>query len=91
MVDNLFSLSSFDRALVTGMPVQANWNREGFAYSGKATILKLRRKSVVVELLSVVGVGGDQMVGKTLELPRFIDQTRWSSRNCVQPEDKCIT
>ena len=88
MVDNLFNLSNFDRTLATGKPVQANWSQEGFCYCGKATIVKLCRESVIVKLLSVVGANGARFVGKTLELPRFRDQTRWSSRNGIQPVDK---
>ena len=85
MVDNLFDLSRFDRTLSTGMSVMANWCKEGFSYCGKATILKLNRQSVTVKLQSVAGVNGTCLVGKTLELPRYSDPTRWSSRNCVQP------
>ena len=90
MVDNLFTLSNFDQTLTTGKPVLANWNQEGFSYCGKATIVKLRRESVIVKLLSVVGYNGAHLVGKTLEVPRFSDQTRWSSRNCVQPIDNKV-
>lgn len=85
MVDNLFTQSNFDRTLITGMPVMANWCKEGFSYCGKATILKLKRKSVTVRIKSVAGGNGNGLVGKTLELPRFSDHTRWSSHNCVQP------
>ena len=88
MVDNLFYLRNFDRSLKAGMPVLANWRQNGFCYTGYAKIVKLRREIVEVMLVSVGGVNGAQLVGKTLELPRFSDQTRWSSRNCVQPVDK---
>lgn len=85
MVDNLFDLSNFDRKLATGMAVQAKWFENGFRYSGKATVVRLCRKSVQIKLLSVGGADGYRLIGKTLELPRFCDQTRWSPRNCVQP------
>lgn len=88
MVDNLFNLSSFDRSLTTGMPVMANWWQNGFSYTGQGEIVKLRRESVEVKLLCVWGGDGAKLVGKTLELPRFSDQMRWSSRNCVQPVGK---
>ena len=85
VVDNLFDLSHFDQKLATGMAVQAKWSENGFRYCGKATVVKLRRASVLVKLLSVGGVDGRRLIGRMLELPRFCDQTRWSSRNCVQP------
>ena len=88
VVDNLFTLSRFDRSLTTGMSVNARWSQDGFCYSGQARIVKLRRESVEVKLASVAGVNGAHLVGKTLELPRFCDQTRWSSRNCVQPVEQ---
>jgi hypothetical protein len=88
VVDNLFELSSFDRSLTAGMPVLANWSQGGFSYTGKARIVKLQRQSVEVKLVSVGGENGARLVGKIIELPRFSDQTRWSSRNCVQPVAK---
>ena len=88
MVDNLFNLSNFDQKLTAGMSVLASWSQGGFSFSGKATITKLHRESVVVKLQSVVGVNEAHFIGKTLELPRFKDQTRWSSRNCIQPIDR---
>jgi len=88
VVDNFFHLNHFDRSLTTGMPVRANWYQDGYRYSGKAKIVKLHRERVEVELVSVGGVNGDWLVGKRIELPRFCDQTRWSSRCCIQPADK---
>ncbi|SHI99243.1 hypothetical protein SAMN02745165_01353 [Malonomonas rubra DSM 5091] len=88
MIDNFFNLSHFDRSLTPGMAVLANWHQDGFRYTAEAKIIKLRRASVEVKLVSVGGVNGDYLVGKTLELPRFSDQTRWSSRNCIQPADE---
>ena len=70
------------------MSVLANWYQNGFCYSGEARIVKLHRDSVEVELASVGGVNGDWLVGKTIEVPRFCDQTRWSSRYCIQPADQ---
>ena len=90
MIDNLFNLSNFDRKLSAGMAVEASWCQGGFFYSGKATIVKLHRESVEVKLLSVVGAEETHLIGKTIELPRFKDQTRWSSRNCILPIDKKV-
>lgn len=90
MIDNLFNLSNFDRKLSTGMAVEASWCQGGFFYSGKATIVKLHHESVVVKLQSVVGAEEAYFIGKTIELPRFKDQTRWSPRNCILPLDKKV-
>ena len=88
MVDNFFHLNNFDRSLATGMAVMANWSRNGFCYSGKGKIVGLNRASVQVELIYVEGGDGACLAGKILDLPRFQDQTRWTSRNCVQPLDE---
>lgn len=85
MVDNLYYFNQFDRHLSTGMEVLAYWTRNGFTHHGHAVITQLKRDRVIVRLRQAVGHMGEYPVGKQLEIPRFTDQTRWSTRNCVQP------
>ena len=84
MVDNLFHLSRADQQLELGSEVTIRWVADGYSYSGRAKITELRRSSVKICLLQKVGPHGRFPVGKSFELPRFCDQTRWSPRNCVQ-------
>jgi len=88
VIDNLYHRSIFDRSLTTGMAVLAKWHQDGYCYSGRARITKLSRESVQVKMVSVDGVDAARLIGKTLEFPRFTDQTRWSSHNGVQPADE---
>jgi len=82
MVDNLYDYKTSDLKLTPGMEVYANWTNEGFHYREKAIIVKLDGKNVTVRLQS------SRCAANQVVLPRFVDQTRWSFRNCVWPIEK---
>jgi hypothetical protein len=84
MVDNLYHLSRSDQQLEIGSKVIARWTADGYSYSGEALITNLKRSMVRVSLLHAVGPNNHYPIGKQLELPRYCDQARWSSRNCVE-------
>ena len=74
-----------DRQLTVGKLVRAYWCRNGFYYQGEGVITRLCRDKVTVQLQKQVAWSDDYRAGKTVQLPRISDITRWSSRNCVRP------
>jgi hypothetical protein len=85
LVDNLYYFNQFDRKLATDMEVLACWTANGFSFQGRAVITRLKRDRAIVRLRQTVGPTGDFPSGKKIEIPRFTDQTQWSTRNCVLP------
>jgi len=83
MVDNLFDLTNEDKKLKVNNKVAARWTTSGNSYSGLGEIVALTRKTVTVKLLENCGRENEYKKGRQIQLPRFADQTRWSSRNCV--------
>ncbi|NOY14131.1 MAG: hypothetical protein GXP51_10815 [Deltaproteobacteria bacterium] len=85
MVDNLFDLSRSDQQLTLHKEVIAYWTAAGFAYSGEGEVTALDRDSVTIKLLEPADSNGEYPRGKRIKIPRFADQTRWSSHNRVRP------
>lgn len=85
MVDNLYAYKAADRKLALGMDVYACWTNDGFHHRERAIVVKLNKNNVTVRLPHTGLDAKAFSVAKQVELPRFSDQTRWSSRNCVWP------
>lgn len=82
--DTSYDYLSEDRQLCVGNRVKAYWCKDGFYYQGEGVIVQLARDKVSVELQQRVAWSDDYKAGKTIQLPRVNDKTRWSSRNCVR-------
>jgi len=83
--DPLHLYTEEDRRLRLQAPVVACWSREGFAYRAKGVISKMDGRSVTVRLLENADGDGRYQRGALVRLPRFCDNTAWSTTNCVRP------
>lgn len=73
-----------DQCLRRDLPVTACWSEGGFNYRVRGIIHALSSTTVTVKLLERTGIQGKYARGALLILPRFADQTAWSSSLCVR-------
>lgn len=73
-----------DRRLSIGTKVTAFWSRQGFHFRARAKVVKLERSCVTVALLEPVGQGGEYDLGRRIQLPRFLDNSEWTTERCVR-------
>lgn len=73
-----------DLRLRRQLPVTACWSEGGFSYRVQGIIHALDSRTVTVKLLEGIGSHGKYARGTLLVLPRFADQTAWSSSLCVR-------
>jgi hypothetical protein len=64
--------------------VTACWSEGGFSHQARGIIHALDSRTVTVKLLEGPGNRGKYARGALLVLPRFADQTAWSSTLCVR-------
>lgn len=64
--------------------VIACWSEGGFNHRARGIVHALDRRTVTVKLLDGPGNRGRYARGALLVLPRFADQTAWSSSFCVR-------
>lgn len=68
--------------------VTACWSEGGFNHRAQGIIHALDSRTVTVKLLKGIGDHGKYARGALLVLPRFADQTAWSSSYCVRLSPK---
>lgn len=73
-----------DLRLRRGLLVIACWSEGGFSYQARGIIHALDSRTVTVKLQEGPGNRGKYARGALLVLPRFADQTTWSSSLCVR-------
>jgi hypothetical protein len=73
-----------DLRLCRHLLVTACWSEGGFSHQAKGVIHALDSHMVMVKLLEGPGNRGKYARGALLVLPRFADQTTWSSTLCVR-------
>ena len=73
-----------DLRLRRHLPVIACWSAGGFSHQARGIIHALDSRTVTVKLLEGPGNRGQYARGALLILPRFADQTTWSSTFCVR-------
>jgi hypothetical protein len=73
-----------DLRLRRHLPVIACWSAGGFSHQARGIIHALDSRTVTVKLLEGPGNRGQYARGSLLLLPRFADQTAWSSTLCVR-------
>ena len=73
-----------DLRLRRHLTVLACWSEGGFSHKAQGIIHALDQRSVTVKLLEGPGQQGKYGRGALLVLPRFADQTNWSSTLSVR-------
>ena len=76
-----YNQSNFEKTLTTGASVLVRWSNSGTQLSGLATVAKMNKASIVVELSSQVG---SFPIGHKITVPRSCSG-RWTYRECVLP------
>jgi hypothetical protein len=77
----VYSQRNFEKSLTKGTVVAVKWVEDGKQFSGSATVSKLNKASIVVELEHKVG---NFPPGYKIKVPRS-EGGRWTTRECVLP------
>jgi hypothetical protein len=77
----LYSQRIFENNLTKGTVVTVKWVKDGKQFRGSATVAKLNKASIVVELDHKIGIF---QTGYRITVPRS-GTGRWTPRACVLP------
>lgn len=73
-----------DSRLTIGTKVTAYWHSQGYHFRARAKVVKLERRCVTIALLETAGQGGEYSLAKRIQLPRFFDNSEWTTERCVR-------
>jgi hypothetical protein len=77
----MYNQRTFENSLTKGTVVAVKWVKDGKQFSGSATVSKLNKASIVVELNHKIG---SFQIGYRITVPRS-GTGRWTNRACVLP------
>jgi len=77
----MYNQRTFENSLTKGTVVAVKWVNGGKQFSGSATVSKLNKASIVVELNHKIG---SFQTGYRITVPRS-GTGRWTNRECVLP------
>lgn len=73
-----------DSRLAVGAKVTAFWSNWGHSFRARAKVIKLDTRSVTVALQEPVEQFREYPIGRRIRIPRFVDNTEWTTQNCVR-------